>query len=86
MIGYWTSFALSGEPKAVKQPKWSAYGTSRDYMTFVEGPRSATHLFPGMYELHEQIVCRRQSSGAQPWNWNVGISSPVLPSRGDSCR
>jgi para-nitrobenzyl esterase len=55
-------------------------------MTFADVPRPGTNLMPGMYDLVEQIVCRRRSSGAQPWNWNVGIVAPVLPPREDSCR
>jgi len=86
MIGYWTSFALSGEPQAAQQPPWPAYGSTRNYLLIGDTPRSATHLFPGMFELHDEIVCRRKASGTQPWNWNVGIGAPVLPARGDACR
>jgi para-nitrobenzyl esterase len=86
MLDYWTSFARSGEPSATAQPRWPAYDSNRAYMAFAEAPQPATHLMPGMYELLEQIVCRRRASGAQPWNWNVGIVAPVLPPREDSCR
>jgi para-nitrobenzyl esterase len=86
MIGYWTSFARSAEPRAENQPQWPAYGLARAYMAFMDVPRPAAHLLPGMYEFNEQVVCRRRASGAQPWNWNVGIIAPVLPPHEDSCR
>jgi para-nitrobenzyl esterase len=86
MIDYWTSFARSGEPSAKSQPRWPAYDSTRAYMHFADVPRPAKNLMPGTYELVEQIVCRRRASGAQPWNWNVGIVAPVLPPREDSCR
>jgi para-nitrobenzyl esterase len=41
---------------------------------------------PGMYELHEEVVCRRRAAGNQPWNWNVGIVSPNLPAAAEACR
>jgi para-nitrobenzyl esterase len=86
MIGYWTSFASAGVPKARDQPHWPAYGTARAYMHFGEVPRAGTQLLPGMYELNEEVVCRRRAKGGQPWNWNVGLAAPALPSREDSCR
>ena len=86
MIEYWTSFARTGEPRAAGQPPWQAYGSTRAYMAFADEPRAATNLMPGMYELLEQVVCRRRASGVQPWNWNVGIVAPLLPPREDACR
>lgn len=86
MLDYWTSFVRSGEPSAAGQARWPAYGSTRSYMTFAGEPRPGTHLMPGMYELNEQVVCRRRASGAQAWNWNVGMISPPLPSRAESCR
>jgi para-nitrobenzyl esterase len=86
MIGYWTSFATAGEPSAANQPSWPAYGTTRAYMWFAETPRAGTHLLPGMYELSEQVVCRRRAKGGLPWNWNVGLVAPTLPTPEDACR
>ena len=86
MMGYWASFARSGESRAANEPRWPAYGSARDYMVFAGTPRPAKHLMPGMFELNEAVVCRRRSSGTQPWNWNVGIVSPQLPAREESCR
>lgn len=86
MIDYWTRFMLSAEPSAAGQAPWSAYGSTRAYMTFDGEPRAGTHLMPGMYELNEAVVCRRRASGAQSWNWNVGILSPTLPPPAEQCR
>jgi para-nitrobenzyl esterase len=86
IIGYWTSFMQSAQPTAASQPSWPAYGATRAYMTFAGEPRTGTHLMPGMYELNEQVVCRRRANGTLPWNWNVGIISPPLPSRVEPCR
>ncbi|HWK52204.1 MAG TPA: carboxylesterase family protein, partial [Steroidobacter sp.] len=86
MIDYWASFIRSAEPRAAGQANWPAYGSSRAYMTFAGEPRAATHLMPGMYELNEEIVCRRRANGGQSWNWNFGIVSPRLPQPAESCR
>jgi para-nitrobenzyl esterase len=32
-----------------------------------------------MYELYEDVLCRRRAEGKTAWNWNVGIVSPPLP-------
>lgn len=86
MIDYWTSFMRSTGPSATGQAAWPAYGSTRAYMTFDGEPRPGTHLMPGMYELNEAVVCRRRASGAQSWNWNVGILSPTLPPPAEPCR
>jgi para-nitrobenzyl esterase len=86
MASYWATFARDGVPSAPGQPRWPAYGTERAYMDFEDTPRPATHLLPGMYELNEQVVCRRRAKGGIPWNWNVGITSPPLPAEGAQCR
>ena len=79
MLDYWAAFARNGVPSAAGQPAWPAYGTERAYMAFEDAPRPKTHLLPGMYELNEQVVCRRRAKGGIPWNWNVGLVSPPLP-------
>jgi para-nitrobenzyl esterase len=81
MLQYWTSFARSGFPRASHQPQWPAYGSKRAYMHFGDAPQVRTHLMPGMFELNDEVVCRRRKQGGQAWNWNVGIVSPVLPPR-----
>ncbi|GIK49326.1 MAG: carboxylic ester hydrolase [Alphaproteobacteria bacterium] len=84
MIGYWTSFAKNGEPRAAGAPDWPAYGTNRAYMLFANTPYPSTHLFPGMYEHVEEIVCRRRQSG-QAWTWAYGLAAPPLPDRHAAC-
>jgi para-nitrobenzyl esterase len=86
MIEYWTSFAKAGEPRAPHQPDWPAYGSNRAYMHFAEKPQPRTRLMPGMFELHDEVVCRRRAQGEQAWNWNVGIVAPSLPPRGGCAR
>jgi para-nitrobenzyl esterase len=79
MVKYWTSFARTGQPHAASAPAWPAYGAAEAYMHFRDdGPRASEHVYPGMFTLHEEAVCRRRASGSQPWNWNVGIISPPL--------
>ena len=85
IIGYWSSFSRSGHPRATSEPDWPAYGSTGAYMAFRETPQQAAHLFPGMYALHEEAVCRRRSSDL-PWNWNVGVISPVLSGEKGRCR
>jgi para-nitrobenzyl esterase len=85
MLGYWTSFARTGVPSADGEPAWQPYGTTRAYMAFADAPRPGTHLMPGMYELNEQVMCRRRAAGGIPWNWNVGILSPPLPAGAPGC-
>ena len=79
MADYWTSFARTSEPQAARQPDWPAYGSSRAYMHFVDRPQPDVHLMPGMFELNDQVVCRRRAQADQAWNWNVGIVAPALP-------
>jgi len=86
MMSYWTSFASVTEPIATRQPAWPAYGSTRAYMMFSDVPRPGAHLLPGMYELNEEVVCRRRAQGGLPWNWNVGLVAPTLPTREDVCR
>lgn len=86
MIGYWTSFARSGRPTAADEPDWPAYGSSGAYMDITGAPRPSSDLLPGMYELNEEVVCRRRASGAEAWNWNVGLWSPTLPPQQPQCK
>jgi para-nitrobenzyl esterase len=78
MMGYWTSFAKTGDPVAKGQPGWQPYGKDANYMAFAQAPKPGRKLFPGMFALHEAAVCRRRAAGDQPWNWNTGVFSPVL--------
>ena len=85
MIGYWTSFARTGLPRAANQPDWPAFGLSGSYMDFKEIPHPDAHLVPGMYELNEQVMCRRRANGNVGWSWNVGLWSPKLPAQQTQC-
>ncbi|WP_395646957.1 carboxylesterase/lipase family protein [Terricaulis sp.] len=80
MVQYWTSFARTGVPQAANAPAWPAYGAGEAFMHFRDnGPHASARLYGGaMFRLHEEAVCRRRATGAQPWNWNVGVISPPL--------
>ena len=86
MGDYWASFARDGAPKAAGQPVWKPYGAGRAYMAFTAAPQPGAHLRPGMYELNEAVMCRRRAQGDTPWNWNVGVVAPMLPSGVTQCR
>jgi len=47
MIGYWSSFARTGHPKAANEPDWPSFGPTGSYMAFKEAPQPADHLLPG---------------------------------------
>ena len=85
MLGYWASFARDGVPTAPGQPAWKPYGTVRAAMTFADTPVPGVHALPGMFELVEQVVCRRRTAGGVPWHWNHGLASPPLPPKVDRC-
>jgi para-nitrobenzyl esterase len=85
MIGYWASFAWTGRPRAAHGPDWPSYGSTHAYMAFEDTPRASADLFPGMYALHEQAVCRRKSNDLA-WNWKVGVASPTLTTGDKDCR
>jgi para-nitrobenzyl esterase len=86
MIGYWSSFARAGRPTAKDEPAWPTYGSTGAYMDITGEPLPSTGLLPGMYELNEEVVCRRRASGDESWNWNVGIVSPILPPQQPQCK
>jgi para-nitrobenzyl esterase len=86
MNGYWSSFARTGQPKAVNQPDWPAFGSTGAYMDITDAPHPSTGLLPGIYELDEEVVCRRRASGDIAWSWNVGLYSPKLPAQQAPCK
>lgn len=86
MLDYWTSFARDGQPFAAGEAVWPAYGEEHSFMNFGEVPQTGKHLMPGMFELHEEVVCRRMADGTLPWHWNVGVISPPLPEDAADCR
>jgi len=85
MLDYWTSFARDGKPVSSHGPDWQAFSNDRAYMHLGEVPVAETHLFPGMYELHEEVMCRRRATGAQSWNWRTGFIAPPLPEATQAC-
>jgi amino acid transporter len=56
------------------------------YLREAYHPHSLEHVMPGMYELNEEVVCRRRASGDIPWGWNVGIVSPKIPPQTVHCK
>ncbi|MCL4713405.1 MAG: carboxylesterase family protein [Hyphomonadaceae bacterium] len=86
MTSYWATFARDGAPSAPDEAEWRPYGAERAYMAFEDAPRARTHVLPGAYELHEEVVCRRRAQGGIAWNWNVGVVSPPLPPEAPQCR
>jgi para-nitrobenzyl esterase len=86
MNGYWASFARTGHPTAENQPEWPAFGSTGAYLNITDAPHLSTGLLPGMYELNEEVVCRRRTTGNLAWNWNVGVVSPKLPPQQASCK
>lgn len=85
MLDYWTSFARSGKPSSANGPAWNAFGSSSAFMHFAETPQAAMGFMPGMYGLHEQVMCRRRAEGGQSWNWRTGSAAPVLPAPAKAC-
>lgn len=85
MTRYWASFARDGAPAAADAPAWRPYGEREAFMRFADAPQPGENLMPGMFELHEAVVCRRRQEGINPWNWNVGVVAPPLPAGGSTC-
>ncbi len=86
LLDYWTSFARDGRPTAQEAPNWEPYSERHVYMDLGDRPRLAYALMPGMYELHEEVMCRRRASGTQSWNWRTGSIAPRLPDPAATCR
>jgi len=85
MLDYWTGFARGGRPSSANGPAWEPFASKGAYMHFDDLPRLSRDLLPGVYELHEQIMCRRRLSGAQSWNWRTGSLAPVIPDPAPQC-
>jgi para-nitrobenzyl esterase len=77
MMSYWISFARSGVPAVPGQPDWKPYDHQGAAMHFAERPLAMPAPLAGMYRLNEEVVRRRRLQGDIPWNWNVGVASPV---------
>jgi para-nitrobenzyl esterase len=85
MVDYWTGFARNGKPSSPDGPAWPAFGSASAFMHFGESPSAETGFMPGMYALHEQVMCRRRAEGSQSWNWRTGSTAPVLPGPDPRC-
>lgn len=85
MLDYWASFARTGRPQAAGAADWPAYGSTASYMLFADAPKPSQNLYPGMYALHEDAVCRLRGKGDTVWNTNTGIIAPKLPPKGATC-
>jgi len=85
MLDYWTSFARNGRPVAAGGEMWDRMGSGSAFMRFAESASASRDLMPGMYALHERVMCRRRSEGSQSWNWRTGSTAPVLPAAASGC-
>jgi para-nitrobenzyl esterase len=85
LADYWTSFARTGKPVAAHAPQWPRYDRTGAYMHFAATPRPERNLFPGMFALYDEVVCRRRAAGNLAWNWNFGLASPPLPDKAPGC-
>lgn len=79
IMDYFTSFAHSGKPVADGGPAWKSFAEGEAYMDFAETPHASSGIFPGTYELQEEIISRRRAAGTQNWYVNIGLLSPVVP-------
>src|SRR5262249_50098626 len=86
IVGYWTSFARTGVPRAAGAPDWPAYGGSDGYLDITDAPPAAQSPLPGLYPLHAEVMGRRRAAGDRAWNWNAGLASPPMPPPAPSCR
>ncbi|MCW3848018.1 carboxylesterase family protein [Sphingomonas sp. LB-2] len=85
MIGYWTSFAATGVPKATGAPDWPLFSPDRSFMHFTATPTPGRQFMPGMFKFNEEVMCRRRATGKIPWHWNVGLASPPMPPKAEGC-
>jgi para-nitrobenzyl esterase len=85
LADYWTSFARTGVPSAAEAPDWPRYAGDGAYMHFADTPEPRTGLYPGMYDLLEEVMCRRRAAGDLAWNWNAGLAAPPTPDKMPGC-
>ncbi len=85
LMRYWASFAHTGVPAAAGAAEWNAFGPDKPVLVIDGAPGSETNILPGMFELHDETVCRRRADGTQQWNWNTGIVAPKIPPAIEGC-
>ncbi|KCZ94129.1 carboxylesterase type B [Hyphomonas johnsonii MHS-2] len=74
LLDYWTSFAATGQPTSDHGPAWPAYGSDEAYLEIGQELEVRHDPFPGMFELHEELVRQRRAAG-EPWFLNVGLGA-----------
>lgn len=79
---YWTSFTRDGAPAAENAPDWPDYSDNDAILHFAQTPSVRRDLFQDMYALIDQDFERRRAAGNIPWNWLVGVATP-LPAPAD---
>lgn len=84
MTDYWVSFAARGTPQSKNAPAWRPYGDNESYMLFGDEPVAGHDPMPGMYELNEEFVRRRNEAGQQ-WFLRVGVNASPACSLDSSC-
>ncbi|HWE48021.1 MAG TPA: carboxylesterase family protein [Caulobacteraceae bacterium] len=84
MTSYWATFAKTGRPTAPGAPDWPKYDGDGAYMHITDRPHPSTHVTPGAYALHEEVVCRRRAANVS-WVINYGVGSPPLPPKAPGC-
>lgn len=85
VLDYWTSFARDARPSSAHGPDWDVFTKKQAYMNFDGTPSLSERLYPGMYEFHEEVMCRRRFSNKQSWNWRMGSIAPALPAPVSAC-
>ena len=84
MTDYWVSFAATGTPVSENNPVWLSYAADEAYMLFGDAPIAANDPLPGMYELNEEFVRRRNDADKQ-WFLRVGTNAEPVCNVGDDC-
>ncbi len=77
LLDYWTSFAATGQPESRDGPAWAAYGTEENYLRIASDPEILTDPYPGMFEMHEQLVQQRKQND-ESWFLNIGVGAKPL--------
>ncbi len=85
MTDYWVSFAATGAPQSENGPPWRPYSDYEAYMLFGDEPVAGHNPMPGMYELNEEFVRRRNEAGMQ-WFLRVGMNAVPVCGPESACQ